>query len=46
MVVLRFSMQGEDILAHTNGKCHVFIFSTQLENIIEHNTENYYVFYF
>ena len=23
---LRFSMQGEDIFEHTNGKCHVFTF--------------------
>ena len=23
-IVLRFGMQGEDIIEHTNGKCHVF----------------------
>ena len=39
MIVLRFSMQGEDILAHTNDKCHVFISSTQLEIIIEHTND-------
>ena len=26
LIVLGFSMQGEDILEHTNGKCHVFTF--------------------
>ena len=26
MIVMRFSMQGEDIFEHTNGKCHVFTF--------------------
>ena len=26
MVVLHFSMQGEDINEHTNGKCHVLTF--------------------
>ena len=40
MIVLCFSKQGEDINAHTNGKCHVFIFSIPLENIIEHTNDN------
>ena len=26
MIVLRFSIQGKDIVEHTNGKCHVFTF--------------------
>ena len=26
MIVLHFSMRGEDILDRTNGKCHVFTF--------------------
>ena len=26
MIVLHFSMQGEDIVKHTNGNCHVFTF--------------------
>ena len=26
MIVLRFSMQGEDTIEHTSGKCHVFTF--------------------
>ena len=26
MIVLHFSMQGEDIVEQTNGKCHVFTF--------------------
>ena len=26
MMVLRSSMQVEDIIEHTNGKCHVFRF--------------------
>ena len=24
MIVLRFSMKGEDIFEYTNGKCHVY----------------------
>ena len=34
MIVLCFSMQGEDIFERTNGKCHVFI-SMQEEDIFE-----------
>ena len=26
MIVFRFSMQGEDIMEHINGECHVFTF--------------------
>jgi hypothetical protein len=26
MIVLRFSVQGEDTIEHTSGKCHVFTF--------------------
>ena len=26
MIVIRFGMQGEDVIEHTNGKCHVFTF--------------------
>ena len=33
MIVLSFSRQGEDILEHTNDKCHVFTFSIQEEGI-------------
>ena len=36
MTVLHFSMQGEDIIENTNGKCHVFTFSMQEEDILEH----------
>ena len=36
MIVLRFSMQGEDILEHTNGKWYVLHFSIQEEEIVEH----------
>jgi hypothetical protein len=25
MIVLRFGMQGEDIVEHTIGKCHVYV---------------------
>ena len=27
MIVLWVGMQGENIIEHTNGKCHVFAFS-------------------
>ena len=34
MIVLHFSMQGEDFLQHTNGNCHVLTFSMQEEDIL------------
>ena len=34
MIVLRFSMQGEDIVECTNGKCHILHFSMQEEEIL------------
>ena len=36
MIVWRLNMQGTDIFERTNGKCHVFTFSTQEEDILEH----------
>ena len=36
MIVLRFSMQGEGIFEVTSGKCHVFHFCMQEEDILEH----------
>ena len=36
MVVLRFSMQGEDIRERISGKCHVLQFSMQEEIFFEH----------
>ena len=36
MIALCFSIQGEDIIEHTNGKCHVLHFSMQEENVLEH----------
>ena len=36
MIVLRFSMQGEDIIEHTNGKFHVFMFEHEEEEFREH----------
>ena len=45
MMVLCFSMQGEDIIKHTNGKCHVFTFqyackSMTLLNILMSSVSN------
>ena len=37
MIVLRRSMQGEDVFEHTKGKRHVFAVSMQEEDIIEHS---------
>ena len=34
MIVLSFSIQGENIFERTNGKCHVLCFSMQEENIL------------
>ena len=31
MIVLHFNMQGEDIMEHTNDKCHVLTFSCARE---------------
>jgi hypothetical protein len=31
MTVLRFNMQREDMIDHTNGKCHVLRFILQKE---------------
>ena len=31
-------MQGEDIMEHTNGKSHVFTFSKQEEDVLEHTS--------
>ena len=35
MIVLQFSMQGEEIIEHANDKCHVFAFSVQEGNILK-----------
>ena len=45
MIVLRFSMQGEDIFERTNGKCHVLHFSMQEQHILNHKlmTSDIYV---
>ena len=40
MIVLRFNMQGEDIMEHTNGKCHMFTFQNARGDIIEHTNAN------
>jgi hypothetical protein len=34
MIVLHISMQGEDILEHTNGKCYVLYLNMQEEDIL------------
>ena len=36
MIVLRSSMQGEDVFNRIHGKCHVLHFSVQEEGILEH----------
>jgi hypothetical protein len=37
MILLWFGMQGEDIIEHTNGQCHVFAFwYARAHSIIEH----------
>ena len=41
MIVLGSSMQGEDIIGHTNDKCDVFIFLMQHEDILEHINVKY-----
>ena len=35
MIVLQFSMQGEEIIEHANDRCHVFTFSVQEGNILK-----------
>ena len=37
MTILHSSLQGEDIIENTIGKCHVFAFSMQKEVILEHS---------
>ena len=39
MIVLQFNMQGDDIIEHTNGKCHLCTFQSTcrpLCNIVIH----------
>ena len=36
MIVLHFSMQGEDIYEHTNDICHVLHFGMQEDDTLEH----------
>ena len=36
MIVLRFSMQGEDIFERPYGKCHVFTHRYARGNILAH----------
>ena len=43
MIVMHFSMQREDIIDLTNGKCHMYTFYMQEEDILEQNIANFHL---